>query len=134
MKPMKRHTLFKLLPALALLLALGACDRSYYLKPTENVMPIHQPGDSKLSCYELDTQIGDLHRQVSAMIPSDFYADGGNNAAIFTGTFLFTPAYLYTLQNEMIDKPREFERINAMAKRIELLQRHKAQKHCFERR
>lgn len=131
---MKRHNLLKLLPLLGLLLTLGACERSYYLKPTENVMPIHQPGDSKLSCYELDTQIGDMHRQAAAMIPPDFYADGANNAAIFTGTFLFTPAYLYTLQNEMIDKPREFERIDAMAKRIELLQRYKAQKHCFERR
>lgn len=131
---MKRHNIHKLLPLLALLLLLGACDRSYYLKPTENVMPIHHPGDSKLSCYDLDTQIGNLQRQVNAMVPPDFYADGGNNAAIFAGTFLFTPAFLYTLQNEMIDKPREFERINAMAKRIELLQRYKAQKHCFERR
>ncbi|MDH5361647.1 MAG: hypothetical protein OEX03_13830 [Gammaproteobacteria bacterium] len=133
MKQMTHHNLFKLLPFLALLLALTACDRSYYLKPTENVMPIHQPGDSKLNCYELDSQIGDMHRQVSEMIPPDFYADGSNNAAIFTGTFLFTPAYLYTLQNEMINKPREYERIDAMVKRIQLLQRYKAQKHCFER-
>lgn len=133
MKQMKPQNLLILLPFLTLLTVLAACDRSTYLKPTENVMPIHQPGDSKLNCYELDSQIGDIHRQVSAMIPPDFYADGSNNAAIFTGTFLFTPAYLYTLQNEMIDKPREYERIDAMVKRIQLLQRYKAQKHCFER-
>jgi len=112
---------------------LGACERGYYLKPTENVMPVHQPGDSKLDCYQLDTQIGELHRQINAAIPADFSSDGGNNAAIFTGTFIFTPAYLYTLKNEMIDKPREYERINAMIQRLELLQRNKAQKHCFER-
>ncbi|MBD3671079.1 MAG: hypothetical protein HUJ29_09925 [Gammaproteobacteria bacterium] len=120
--------------ALALALLANGCKKEYYLKPTEGVIPVHQPGDSQLDCAQLDTQIGDLQRDIQAMIPPDFTGDAGNQAAMVTGTFLFSPAYLYLLQNELVDKPRQYERIEAMVKRVELLQRYKAQRHCFERR
>lgn len=119
---------------LLLTLGLGACKRDYYIKPAEGVMPVHQPGDSKLNCQQLDFQIGDLQNEVLNLIPPDFTGDAGNQAAMVTGTFLFSPAYLYLLQNELVDKPRQFERIQAMVKRIEVLQRYKAQQHCFESR
>lgn len=122
-----------LLTALLGLSLLGGCQKEYYLKPTEGVIPIHQPGDSQLDCVQLDQQIGDLQIQIRTMIPPDFTGDAGNQAAMVTGTFLFSPAYLYLLQNEMVDKPRQYERIEAMIRRVEVLQRYKAQRHCFER-
>jgi len=130
----QRKLILALFIGLLALVALNGCKRDYYLKPTEGVIPVHQPGDSKLTCAQLDFQIGELQRDALALIPPDFTGDAGNQAAMVTGTFLFSPAYLYMLQNELVDKPREYERIEAMVKRIELLQRYKAQQHCFERR
>lgn len=130
----QRKLILALFIGLFTVTALSACKRDYYLKPTEGVMPVHQPGDSKLNCQQLDFQIGELQRDVLTLIPPDFTGDAGNQAAMVTGTFLFSPAYLYLLQNELVDKPRQYERIEAMVKRIELLQRYKAQLHCFERR
>lgn len=128
----------KLIHALSLgllaMLILSGCQRDYYLKPTEGVIPLHQPGDGALTCAQLDFQIGEMQRGIQELIPPDFTADAGNQAAMVTGTFLFSPAYLYLLQNELVDKPRDYERIEAMVKRMELLQRYKAQQHCFERR
>jgi hypothetical protein len=116
------------------LVVFSGCKREYYIKPAEGVIPVHQPGDSKMDCHQLDFQIGELQHDVLDLIPPDFTGDAGNQAAMVTGTFLFSPAYLYLLQNELVDKPKQYERIEAMVKRIELLQRYKAQKHCFERR
>jgi hypothetical protein len=130
----QRKLIYVIFIGLLTLLVLGGCKRDYYIKPTEGVMPLHQPGDSKLNCAQLDFQIGELQHNVMDLIPPDFTGDAGNQAAMVTGTFLFSPAYLYLLQNELVDKPRQYERIEAMVKRIELLQRYKAQQHCFERR
>ncbi|MBD3609488.1 MAG: hypothetical protein HUJ30_02970 [Gammaproteobacteria bacterium] len=117
-----------------LILTLSGCQRDYYIKPAENVIPVHQPGDTRLSCEQLDRQIGRLQRAATSMVPPDFLNDSSNDAAMFAGSFVFTPAYLYLLKNEWVDKPKQYERINAMVKRIELLQTYKAEKHCFERR
>ena len=130
----KRKLIRALFIGLLAALLLNGCQRDYYIKPTEGVIPLHQPGDDKLSCAQLDFQIGELQRGTLDLIPPGFTGDAGNQAAMVTGTFLFSPAYLYLLQNELVDKPREYERIEAMVKRIELLQRYKAQQHCFERR
>jgi hypothetical protein len=111
-----------------------ACSREDVVKPTENVIAVHQPGDSEMSCAELDKEIGLLYQMAAEMAPKKFAADPLNQGAMAIGTFVFTPAYLYALRNELIDKPRQYERINAIIKRIEVLQRYKAEKHCFERR
>lgn len=130
----KHKLITSLFIVLLAMLSLSACKREYYIKPAKGVIPLHQPGDSKLSCEQLDFQIGDLQQNALDLIPPDFTADPGNQAAMVTGTFLFSPAYLYLLQNELVDKPKQYERIEAIVKRIQLLQRYKAQQHCFERR
>lgn len=111
-----------------------ACSREDVLKPTENVIAVHQPGDSEMSCAALDKEIGLLYQLAQQMMPKSFASDPLNQGSMAIGTFVFTPAYLYALRNELIDKPRQYERIEAIIKRIEVLQRYKAEKHCFERR
>lgn len=115
-------------------LSIVGCSREDVLKPTDNVIPVHQPGDSEMSCAELDKEIGLLYQLAMQMAPKGFADDPLNQGAMAMGTFVFTPAYLYALRNELIDKPRQYERINAIIQRIEVLQRYKAEKHCFERR
>ncbi len=132
-KRLSIHSLGYLL-LLTLVMGTTACTREDILKPTDNVIAVHQPGDSEMSCAELDTEIGLLYQQALEMAPPGFADDSLNQGSMIIGTLYFSPAFLYTLRNELIDKPRVYERIDAIIKRIEVLKRYKAAKHCFERR
>ncbi|MGM0411985.1 MAG: hypothetical protein ACQERG_01555 [Pseudomonadota bacterium] len=114
------------------LMLLAGCAREVYLEPTENVVEVRQAGDKQLTCGELDQRIGDLYGQAMDFAPEGFHEDQGNTAAGSIGTFAFSPAYLYVLRNEVVDKPRQRERFDAVTGRIEWLQQLKARKHCFE--
>lgn len=68
------------------------------------------------------------------MAPEGFSSDRSNAAAAAVGTFAFTPAYLYILKNELLDKPKQRMHIEAITARVELLRNYKAEKHCYESR
>lgn len=116
----------------AMLMLLAGCAREVYLEPTENVIEVRQHGDERLTCGELDRRIGNLYGQAMEFAPEGFHEDRGNTVAGSIGTFAFSPAYLYVLGNEVVDKPRERERFDAVTSRIDWLQQLKARKHCFE--
>jgi len=120
--------------AAGLLLFTGACSQNPLVEKPKDLVPLHQPGDRKLACRELDTRIQTLYQQATRLAPQGFHEDQGNTAAAMAGTFAFTPAYLYLLQNELIHKPEQRMRIAAITERIELLQRYKAERHCYESR
>ncbi len=113
---------------------LGACSQSSLVKPPEDMVVLHQNGDKNLSCRQLDREIDMLHGKAQRLAPRDFSEDSGNAAAAVAGTFVFTPAYLYILRNELMDKPKQRMQITAIIDRIELLRRYKAEKHCYESR
>ncbi|GEM_PF-2177469 len=119
---------------LTLLLALGGCGQSSLVKPPEDAVALHQPGDKKLSCRQLDRKIHRLYGEAQRLAPKDFSEDNSNTAAAVVGTFAFTPAYLHILQNELMDKPKQRMRITAITERIEVLRQYKAEKHCYESR
>ncbi|MFP4130607.1 MAG: hypothetical protein ACLFTX_04115 [Thiohalospira sp.] len=128
---------FRGVPALALvgvglLMVLAGCSREVYLEPTEDVVEVRQAGDRQLTCGDLDRRIGELYDQAMEFAPEGFHQDRGNAVAGGIGTFAFSPAYLYILRNEIVDKPRQRERFDAVTERIEWLQQLKARKHCFE--
>lgn len=117
---------------ISLLLMLAGCASNVIVEPPKDMVAVHQPGDSSMSCAELDLEIGMLYQQALAKAPPGFLEDQGSTSAAFIGTFAFAPSYLYLLHNELVDKPKDQMRVNAMLRRIEVLQRYKASKHCFE--
>ncbi len=119
---------------LSVALTLGGCSHNSLVKPPEDAVTLHQPGDKKLGCRQLDQKIHHLYVEAQRLAPRDFGEDDSNTAAAVVGTFAFTPAYLHILQNELMDKPKQRMRINAITERIELLRQYKAQKHCYESR
>jgi len=124
------------LPALALVgagivMLLAGCAREVYLEPADTI-EVRQAGDEQLTCGELDRRIGNLYSRAMEFAPDSFHEDRGNTVAGSIGTFAFSPAYLYVLRNEVVDKPRERERFDAVTARIDWLQQLKARKHCFE--
>ncbi len=123
-------------PALCigLLLSIGACSQNPLVEKPQDTVPLHQPGDRKLSCRELDRQVQELYRRAVRLAPKGFHEDQSNTAAAAVGTFAFTPAYLHILHNELMHKPKQRMRIEAVTERIELLQRYKAERHCYESR
>ncbi len=132
---MLRRTGRRLALCIGLSALLGsACSQNPLIEPPNDRVSLHQKGDRKLSCHQLDRQIQDLYRQAAKLAPKGYHEDEGNAAAAVAGTFAFTPAYLYILQNELIDKPKQRIRITAITERVELLQRYKAEKHCYESR
>ncbi len=116
------------------MLAVGGCSHNSLVKPPEDTVALHQPGDKKLTCRKLDRKIQHLYREAQRLAPREFNEDNSNAAAAVIGTFAFTPAYLHILQNELMDKPKQRMRIAAITERIELLRNYKAQKHCYESR
>ena len=124
----------RLILALSASIMLSGCNQSSLIKPPENTVVINQAGDRKLSCRQLDIQIQQLYRDAQRIAPPDFSEDNSNTMAAMAGTFVFTPAYLHILHNELTDKPRQRMRIAAITERIELLRQHKAKKHCYESR
>lgn len=116
-------------PGIVMLLA--GCAREVYVEPAETI-EVRQAGDERLTCGELDRRIGNLYGRAMEFAPEGFHEDRGNAVAGSIGTFAFSPAYLYVLRNEVVDKPRERERFDAVTERIEWLQQLKARKHCFE--
>lgn len=142
----ERHKLFPALSRLpwqkaggsalsvGLLLLVGACSQNPLVEKPQDIVPLHQPGDRKLSCREMDRQIQALYRQAAKLAPKGFHEDQSNRAAAAVGTLAFSPAYLHILNNELIHKPKQRMRIAAISDRIDLLQRYKAEKHCYESR
>ena len=116
------------------MLTVGGCSQNSLVKPPEDAVALHQPGDKKLTCRQLDREINRLYREAQRLAPKDFSEDNSNTAAAVIGTFAFTPAYLHILQNELMDKPKQRMRITAITERIELLRDYKARKHCYESR
>ncbi len=119
---------------IAVALLFAGCSQNSLVKPPEDAVALHQEGDERLSCRQLDSNIQQLYRQARQLAPKDFSADRSNSAAAAVGTLAFTPAYLHILKNELLDKPKQRMRIEAIAARVELLRDYKAQRHCYESR
>ncbi|HFC54091.1 MAG TPA: hypothetical protein ENJ43_06625 [Gammaproteobacteria bacterium] len=130
---MRRPLLAATLAAGIFLLA-AACSQGGPTKPAAETIPLHRKGDDKLSCRQLDVSIQRLYVQAQQLAPRDFTSDESNVAAATVGTFAFTPAYLHILKNELLDKPEQRKRIEAIAARIHLLRNYKAERHCYESR
>ncbi len=129
-----RHPVPAVLLSLGALLATVACSQGWPAKPAAETIPLHREGDHKLSCRQLDIHIQRLYVQAQQLAPRDFTSDESNVVAAAVGTFAFTPAYLHILKNELLDKPEQRKRIEAIAARIHLLRGYKAERRCYESR
>lgn len=94
------------------------------------VSPTPFPGESSMSCAELEREIASLTPLTYSYKPG-FYDNPYQGAAILTGTLSTPVYYLYSAFDYFLDY-RESSRILPTQDRLERLRHLKAEKHCFE--
>lgn len=122
------HWLWRLLCLGGSLLLTASVSAGLFYPRPEKLQPL--PGDVAKSCPELDQEIVSLLPLTYSERPG-FYQDPLNGAALWVGSLHTPAAYAllgYTASMDYLDWRRRFP----VQQRIELLQRLKARRHCFE--
>lgn len=138
---MKKQFIIKLSSMAFVLLALPAQALTPVPVPTEPIYyepPIVEITDEirKHSCVEIDGAINQLHPYRYSYKP-DFYADGSNKLAATLIVFDSIPivegwlGLAYLGYSSLVDE-KEARRTQQIEQKIAMLQRVKAEKHCFE--
>jgi hypothetical protein len=141
MSAMKKQLFIKLSSIAFGLLALPVQALTPVPVPTEPIYyepPIVEITDEirKHSCVEIDGAINQLHPYRYSYKP-DFYADGSNKLAatlIVFDTIPIVEGWLglaYLGYSSLVDE-KEARRTQQIEQKIAMLQRVKAEKHCFE--
>lgn len=138
---MKKQFLLKLISLTLGLMAFPVLALTPVPVPTEPIYyepPIVEITDEirKHSCVEIDGAINQLHPYRYSYKP-DFYADGSNKLAatlIVFDTIPIVEGWLglaYLGYSSLVDE-KEARRTQQIEQKIAMLQRVKAEKHCFE--
>ncbi|MDO8827488.1 hypothetical protein [Methylophaga sp.] len=138
---MKKQFIIKLSSLAFVLVALPVQALTPVPVPTEPIYyepPIVEITDEirKHSCVEIDGAINQLHPYRYSYKP-DFYADGSNKLAATLIVFDSIPivegwlGLAYLGYSSLVDE-KEARRTQQIEQKIAMLQRVKAEKHCFE--
>lgn len=138
---MKKQFILKLSSLAFVLVALPVQALTPVPVPTEPIYyepPIIEITDEirKHSCVEIDGAINQLHPYRYSYKP-DFYADGSNKLAATLIVFDSIPivegwlGLAYLGYSSLVDE-KEARRTQQIEQKIAMLQRVKAEKHCFE--
>jgi len=141
MSIMKKQFILKLSSLAFVLVALPVQALTPVPVPTEPIYyepPIVEITDEirKHSCVEIDGAINQLHPYRYSYKP-DFYADGSNKLAATLIVFDSIPivegwlGLAYLGYSSLVDE-KEARRTQQIEQKIAMLQRVKAEKHCFE--